>query len=230
MKCFIIFFALIVPVGVNAMSRADVELYPEVARYSEMRIAEFDQIPADRKLVLEKVSAFIRSQREKDQPARLIFVCTHNSRRSHLAQIWAQAAAAYYRIPGVEASSGGTEATAFNPRAIAALERCGIQIRVSESRNDNPRYSVTFDSSGNSLVGFSKVYNEPPNPTRSFCAVMTCTQADESCPVVPGCDSRIAVPYEDPKVSDNSPEESETYDLRCRQIAREMFYVMSRVR
>lgn len=204
-------------------------LYPDVAQYVQQRVAELEQIPAARREELEQLSQYVGRCRSAGRPARLTFICTHNSRRSHFAQIWAQVAAAYYAIPQVETFSGGTEATAFNPRTIEALRRCGLQITVTDKAATNPRYAVRFQESGAALAGFSKIYNMPPNPTQAYCAVMTCSQADQACPTAAGCDQRIALPYDDPKVSDDTPQEAATYDARCAQIAREMLYVMSRV-
>jgi hypothetical protein len=129
----------------------------------------------------------------------------------------------------VKTFSGGTEHTAFNPRAIAALERAGFAIRQTLAGGDNPRYQVRFVGDGPAVEAFSKVYSESPNPSREFCAIMTCSQADEACPVVDGAAERIALTYDDPKASDGTPEEAATYDERCAQIAREMLFALSMV-
>lgn len=162
---------------------------------------------------------------------RLTFICTQNSRRSHLAQLWAAIAADEYAVENVTTFSGGTEATAFNPRAVAALRRVGVVIPEPET-SSNPRYEVRFSESSPRTpeTCFSKVYDEAPNPQDGFCAVMTCTQADEACPYVPGADKRLALPYVDPKAADDTPQEAATYDERCEQIAREMLYVFSEVK
>jgi arsenate reductase (thioredoxin) len=203
------------------------ELLPEVARYVDARMAEFGAIPAERRAQLERVSEYIRDCQSEGRPARLTFVCTHNSRRSHFGQIWAQIAAARDGLAQVETFSGGTEATALNPRSVDALRRCGLRITADDPTAANPRYRVSFSVDSEPLICFSKVFDAPPNPTNRFCAVMTCSEADESCPTVPGCDLRIAITYEDPKSADDSPQESATYDRRCRQIAREMLYLIS---
>jgi len=158
----------------------------------------------------------------------MTFICTHNSRRSHLSQIWAAVAAAKFGIMDVETFSGGTESTAFNPRAVAALERSGLAIE-SDASEDNPRYQVTFSKTLDPLVCFSKVYSSDPNPDSGFCAIMTCDSADRSCPTVSGSSTRIAIPYEDPKVADGTDQEAAKYDERCAQICREMLYVFSKV-
>ena len=201
---------------------------PILPGYVNQRAGEFDQISDDRKQQLDKLSNYVRSRIDAKLPTRLTFICTHNSRRSQLAQIWAMTAAANYGIPGVEAFSGGTEATAFNPRAIGALRRAGFEI-PNPSDGNNPHYLVRYHPAAAPLECFSKVYSHSPNPTMDFCAVMNCSQADRSCPNVAGAADRIAIAYDDPKAFDGTPQESAKYDERCRQIAREMLYVFSSI-
>ena len=188
---------------------------------------ETSQIPSERKKVLRQVSDYIREKREEEKTAKLTFICTHNSRRSTLSQIWAAVFAHYYEIAGVESFSGGTEATAFNPRAVAAIERAGF--RVENKEGENPHYRVYFSDKLEPLECFSKTYDDPFNPQKDFAAVMTCSDADQNCPFIPGASKRISLPYRDPKESDGTPQESDVYDERCRQIAMEMAYVMSQL-
>ena len=204
-------------------------LYPSLLRYLNDRALSFDRIPSDRRADLAKVADYIRERLTKSDPAKLTFICTHNSRRSHISQIWAQVAAEYYGLDGVATFSGGTEATAFNSRAVAAMQRCGLRITVDQPSSTNPRYRVLTSDASTPQVCFSKVYDAPPNPTKGHCAVMTCAEADEACPLVMGCDLRIPIRYEDPKVADDTEFESQRYDERSAQICREMLYMMSLV-
>lgn len=204
-------------------------LYPALLKYLNDRATEFDTIPADRKAALDRVADYIRERLSRSEPANLTFVCTHNSRRSHLAQIWAQVAAEYYGLNAVQAFSGGTEATAFNPRAVAAIERCGLKVGVDDPNASNPRYSVYSSDSSSPQICFSKTFGDPPNPGSGYCAVMTCSEADDACPLVMGCDLRMPIRYEDPKVADNTDFETQRYDERAAQICTEMLYMMSRV-
>lgn len=203
--------------------------YPVLRAYIEERAGSFESIPSLRKDELAQVIPYIRERVSRSEPTKLTFICTHNSRRSHFAQIWAHVAAECYRIPGIETFSGGTEATAFNPRAVAALQRAGLEITSADSETGNPHYTVTFSQEEHALICFSKVYDSPPNPKHGYCAIMTCAQADEGCPIVHGCDSRIPIRYEDPKVADGTESEAYTYDLRSSQICTEMLYLMSLV-
>ncbi|NNJ27679.1 protein-tyrosine-phosphatase [Alienimonas chondri] len=204
-------------------------MLPELQTYVLARTEEFDQIPAARKAELERLTRYVAEKRAAGEPVRLTFICTHNSRRSHLGQLWAAVAATHYRVSGVETFSGGTEATAFNPRAVAALQRAGVQIE-SDDAETNPRYTATYSDSTPAAVHFSKKYDTPPNPTADFAAIMVCTDADEACPVVAGAAFRLALPYEDPKVADDTPQEATRYDERTAQIGRELLYAFSKVR
>ena len=176
---------------------------------------------------LEPLSRYIFNKISRGETAALNFICTHNSRRSHLGQIWLQMAAAYYEIDLVNAYSGGTEETAFNPRAVAALQRAGFAVEVGIGAN--PKCKVSSDLGSLYLVSFSKKYDHLENPKKDFCTVMTCSEADEACPVIFGADLRVKLLYEDPKSADGTDHERTTYDERCFQIATEMFYVMKQV-
>lgn len=198
----------------------------ELTEYLKNIESDFAGISEERKSQLKKLSDFIQAKKNNKQNCNLIFICTHNSRRSHLSQIWAQVAAYYYGVHNVFCYSGGTEATAFNPRSVKALRKSGLQINQTDT-SDNPVYIVKFANDADTLQGFSKKYDHEHNPQSNFAAIMTCSHADENCPFIPGADARIPITYKDPKESDNTTEEEQTYDERCKQIAVEMFYVFS---
>lgn len=204
-------------------------IFSPIQNLIEESIALFDTISEERKALLSKISAYISAQIAKQEPVRLVYICTHNSRRSHYGQIWAGVAAAYYGIPQVETYSGGTEATAFNERAVAASERLGFSIQ-KRTEEVNPVYKVYFGDDEAPLTVFSKKFDSEINPSNGFCAVMTCNSADKNCPVVLGATARVATPYEDPKAFDGTPEESAMYEARSKQIALETLYVFSLVK
>jgi len=186
------------------------------------------EVSADRQAVLQPLVICIQTKIASQSPINLTFICTHNSRRSHLGQVWAQVAAAYFGIKNVHSFSGGTEATACNPRTIAAFQRAGLEV-VKTTDSENPVYKISFDDSVVSIVAFSKVYDQAPNPSRGFAAIMTCDHAEANCPFIPGAEKRLPIMYIDPKVSDDTPAEAATYDARCRQIATEMKWVFGQV-
>ena len=205
----------------------DTGFYPGLIRYFKARLAEFDLIPADRGRALEHISAYVAERVGKAQPARLTFICTHNSRRSQMAQIWAQTAAEFFAVPGVSAFSGGTEATAFDPRALSAMVRAGFRIDRG-SPEDNPVYTVFAGNGLAPVRAFSKAFLDPFNPRNGFCAVLTCASADRDCPVITSADERVLLPYEDPKRHDGTDQEPARYDTTCREICREMGWVFAR--
>ncbi|MEO9483257.1 MAG: protein-tyrosine-phosphatase [Ekhidna sp.] len=181
------------------------------------------EVEESRKPVLQQLAEYIRG----NTYPQLNFICTHNSRRSHLSQVWAQV---FAHQEGIQVStfSGGTEATAFNPNAVSALRRAGLAI--SEAAGDNPKYQVSFDDQLEPMICFSKTFDDLVNPKTDFAAIMTCSEADADCPYVPGADTRIKLFYKDPKISDGTPEERQTYDARCAQIANEMRYIFSSIK
>lgn len=201
-------------------------MHTRLREYIKGALLHTHAIPATRKTTLEEVARFVATKRAAGEAAELVFICTHNSRRSQMAELWAAAAAGHFGIDGVRTFSGGTEATAFNPRAVAAMQRAGFLVR--NPGGENPRYRVTFSDDAPLLECFSKTYDDPFNPDQGFAAIMTCSDADEACPVVLGAALRARLPYEDPKLADGTPEEVSRYDARCLQIATEMLYLFSR--
>ena len=210
-------------------SAANSSLLPPLRPYVDEVANELDQVRAQRRAVLNEIVATIADRLKAGKPAELTFICTHNSRRSHMSQIWAQTAAYYYGLDQVTAFSGGTEVTACNCRTVTAMRRVGFDIQDATT-GDNPIYLVRYASDRPIIRAYSKLYNADANPTRDFIALMTCNVADKSCPVVKGSIARYAIHYTDPRLCDDTPTETTAYNERCREIAREMLYIMSEVR
>ncbi len=181
----------------------------------------------ERKELLDVLINHISEKQSKKEEIKLNFICTHNSRRSQFAQVWATVAAHFHRVD-VSCYSGGTEATAFNERAISSLKRSGF--RVSKEGSENPIYQIYFTEGDENIRAFSKIYNANENPLSEFAAIMTCSDADTNCPIIPGAEKRIPLLYNDPKEFDNTPFEPEKYDERSLQIASEMFYIFSKIK
>ena len=197
---------------------------PSLAEYLR-DLPEEAVIPEKRRRVLGDLAAYLSALLAEKKTIPLVFICTHNSRRSQFAQVWASVMAARYRLEGLRAYSGGTEATALNPRVAAALRRAGFQLQAEGA--GNPVYRIRFAVDVDPLSCFSKVYDHPSNPSSDFVAVMTCSEADAGCPFVAGASFRQSLPYDDPKEYDDTPEEAGRYDERCAQIALEMNYLFS---
>lgn len=191
-------------------------------------VLDIHNISEERKTVLQPLIDYITEKTKANEAIRLNFICTHNSRRSHLSQIWAQTMANYYHIDHVSCYSGGTEATAMFPKVGETLTNQGFDI-IQLSEGTNPVYGIKYSENEPAIIAFSKEFGAPFNPVSEFAAIMTCSSADEACPMVLGCDKRIAVTYEDPKKSDGTPQQDETYLKRSKQIATEMKYVFSNI-
>ena len=188
-----------------------------------------NSITADRKNVLQPLVDFIQDKVNKAQLINLNFICTHNSRRSHLSQVWAQSMASYFNIKNVFCYSGGTEATALFPSAAEALSESGFKIEKL-SNETNPVYAIKFSETEHPVIGFSKTYDAEFNPVSNFAAIMTCSSADAGCPFIAGAEKRIPITFEDPKAFDGTPQQAEKYKERSLQIATELKYVFSQVK
>jgi arsenate reductase len=188
-----------------------------------------ENLLAERKETLQPLIDFIQSKVINQQEIRLNLICTHNSRRSHLAQIWAQTASAYFNIKNVFCYSGGTEATAMHPMIAKTLENQGFKVNII-SEGSNPVYTIKYSENEHPIIGFSKSYNDDFNPKSEFVAILTCSQADGGCPFIAGAEKRIPITFEDPKAFDNTPQQVEKYEERSLQIATEMFYVFSQIK
>lgn len=188
----------------------------------------FNAISKERKETLHPLVQFIQSKIDKGKSIRINFICTHNSRRSHLSQIWAQVAAAYFEIPNVHCYSGGTEETALYPKVAETLTNQGFTV-FKIAKSTNPIYAIKYAANALPIIGFSKKQDSPFNPASHFAAVMTCAQADDGCPFIVGAEKRIPITYEDPKASDNTPEQTQVYAERSLQIATELCYVFSKI-
>lgn len=185
-------------------------------------------ISEDRKVVLQPLVEYIQHKVDNGKPININFICTHNSRRSHLTQIWAQTVADYFNMSQVNCYSGGTESTALFPKVADTLSNAGFDIqKIAESTN--PVYAIKYSDNSMPIIGFSKRYDNPFNPVSEFVAIMTCSQADGECPFIAGAEKRVAITYEDPKEFDNTPKENEAYQSRSIQIAKEMLYVFSNI-
>ena len=186
-------------------------------------------VSEERKTVLKPLADYIQNKVNANEEIRLNFICTHNSRRSHLSQIWAQTMAFQFGIKNVYCYSGGTEATAMFPKVGETLVNQGFQIQKL-SEEQNPVYAVKFDDNQYPNICFSKAYFDDFNPKTNFGAIMTCNNADEGCPMVFGAEARFSIKYDDPKAFDGTDLMNEKYAERSLQIASEMYFVFSQIK
>ena len=186
-------------------------------------------VSEERKEVLQPLVDYIQNKVNLNDTIRLNFICTHNSRRSHLSQIWAQTMAFQFVIKNMFCYSGGTEATAMFPKVAETLLNQGFEIQQL-SKNENPVYAIKFSENEQPIIGFSKTYFDAFNPKTNFGAIMTCNNADQGCPMVFGAEARFSIKYDDPKAFDGTEVMSEKYAERSLEIASEMYYVFNQIK
>ena len=179
-------------------------------------------ISDQRKELLKPLKEYLSSKIKQKSVVNLNFICTHNSRRSQLSEVWAKIIGDFYGL-NINTFSGGIEITACNERTINSLSRLGFKIK--NLGGENPHYEIKYADNKTPITLFSKLYDDPANPKTGFAAVMSCSHTDENCPFIPGAEKRISLPYEDPKAYDNTADEAKIYDERSIQIATEMKYV-----
>ena len=202
-------------------------LYHKIA--TQIEALDVNSITSERKNILQSLIDYIQLKTDDNELVNLNFICTHNSRRSHLSQVWAQTVSNYYNIKNVFCYSGGTEATALFPVAAKTLEDTGFKIEKL-SNETNPVYAIMYQENAHPVIGFSKTYNAAFNPTSEFAAILTCSSADKGCPIIAGAEKRIPITYEDPKAFDNTPLQLEKYKERSLQIATEMKHVFANIK
>lgn len=188
-----------------------------------------NQISENRLAVLQPLSQYIQERVNEDQKIRLHFICTHNSRRSHFSQVWAQTLALYFNIENVLCYSGGTAVTALFPLVAQTFKKNGFHVEKI-SRGDNPIYTIKYAENEPALIGFSKTVEDNFNPQSCFAAIMTCSHADSECPLVNGAEARFPINFEDPKAFDDSPLNVQKYNEKSLEIATELFYVFSKIK
>lgn len=111
---------------------------------------------------------------------RVLFLCTHNSARSQMAQGLLN----WLAPDRYEAYSAGTQATSVNPLAIKAMAELGIDISGHTSKTLDVYRGLTFD-----LV------------------VTVCSAAQEACPFFPGARRQVHWGFADPSDVQGSDEE-----------------------
>jgi protein-tyrosine-phosphatase len=202
----------------------DIDLYIQNL-IEEVRFSVTDQ---GRQLILQSISEYLTKKAKSGDEANLMFVCTHNSRRSQLAQVWAILLSEKLNVKNLDFYSAGTETTAFHPNAVGTLQRSGVNI-ITDEVGANPKYFL------NELEGFqnqrfwSKAIGDPSLPKKDFAAIMVCSDADVNCPMVPGAEERFSLTFDDPKISDGKRDSDQVYDKRSRQIALDIARIFSSV-
>ncbi|PQJ78736.1 hypothetical protein [Polaribacter porphyrae] len=182
----------------------------------------------NRKIQLLKIAETIAKEYTTNEIVHLNFICTHNSRRSQLGQVWGFYAAHYFNL-NIKAFSGGTEVTAFFRNTVKTLQKVGFYFHVVDFNHQNPTYEISFDGSRASIYGFSKLFSHKDN-LEPYMAITTCNNADKNCPFIPEATHRFHLPFVDPKVSDGTSEFEKVYLNTNRQIAGEIYFIFNKVK
>jgi arsenate reductase len=185
-------------------------------------------ISDERKTLLLKISDAIAKEHILNKEVNLNFICTHNSRRSQLGQVWGFYAAHYFKL-NINAFSGGTEVTAFYRNTVKTLQKVGFEFQLTDFSHQNPTYQISFKGTNKAVLGFSKLYSNPLNK-EPFMAITTCNNADVNCPFIPTASHRFHLPFVDPKHADGSDIQEETYLQTSQQIAGEIYFIFSEVK
>ena len=185
-------------------------------------------IDENRIKLLESIAIFIANEFKNNKPINLNYICTHNSRRSQLAQIWSCYATHYFKLKNVESFSGGTAVTAFFRNTVKTLQEVGFKFQILEFSHQNPAYLISYENCINPIIGFSKLYDNEHNK-KPYIAITTCSSADENCPFIPDAIQRYHLPFNDPKKFDNTLYQSEKYLEANKQIAGEIHYIFNLV-
>ncbi|HEX9055976.1 MAG TPA: arsenate reductase ArsC [Ktedonobacterales bacterium] len=111
---------------------------------------------------------------------RVLFICTHNSARSQMAEGWLRSLAG----DRYDAYSAGTEATSVRPLAIRAMAEVGIDISAQSSKTLHAYLSQPWDY-----------------------VITVCDDANEACPVFPGGRVRLHWSFPDPSKASGSEEQ-----------------------
>jgi arsenate reductase len=111
------------------------------------------------------------SERPPVTRRRVLFLCTHNSARSQMAEGWLRALGS----DRFEAASAGTEATRVHPLAIAAMGEIGVDLRGHASKTLDRFVAAPWDH-----------------------VITVCDAANESCPVFPAAAARLHWSFDDP--------------------------------
>lgn len=183
----------------------------------------------ERHNLLMRIASSITDEYNERDRLNINFICTHNSRRSQMGQVWAFYAVEYFELDNIFSYSGGTEVTAFHRNTVKCLQRVGFEFSVVDFSHQNPRYLISFKGTNKSILGFSKVFDNEEN-IYPYLVITTCDSAHANCPFIPDAIHRFHLPFVDPKTSDGTDQMCETYTATSKQIAAEMYLIFQEVK
>ena len=145
----------------------------------------------------------------------IVFICTHNSRRSIFCEVWANILANKY-LKNINFYSAGTERTSIHNEVIKSFSRLGIKTKEN-----------TIQIGETSIILKSKILKELK--LDSFISIFTCGEAEESCPIDRRSQINIPLLFDDPKRYDGLKNERIEYDKTCSLIAKKLNFIIKRI-
>ena len=139
----------------------------------------------------------------------IVFICTHNSRRSQFCEAWSKVLANRYGL-NISFSSAGTTKTSVYKEVINSLKRAGVDINEKGILNIEGKTSILY----------SKTLDDIKE--NKFISITNCTDAEKNCPLDPRSHLNLNIFYDDPKKFDGMENEKKEYDKTSVSIAAEI--------
>lgn len=170
---------------------------------------------------IERYAREIAQHIKESGSANIVYVCTHNSRRSQFAQFWSAYHTDALKLP-ITSYSAGTERTACHSNVLEVLRLEGFSITSEEA---NHKVMLNHKS----FVELSSKTLDSDDLPEEYFAIMTCSDADENCPYIPDALDRFRLTFKDPKWSDNSAEAIQVYQETSKQISTDINYLLEHI-
>ena len=142
-------------------------------------------ISEKRKALLNDLASSLKKEivlkEQNDDSVAVVYLCTHNSRRSHFAQVWGHIASVYFGVSNLKNLFRRYSCYACHPNTIAALKQIGFDIKCDDLSCENPLYHVYYNDE-EFIECYSKANSDESLPQKDFIAVMTCSDSVTTAP------------------------------------------------
>ncbi|UBM58093.1 hypothetical protein LAG90_14900 [Marinilongibacter aquaticus] len=182
---------------------------------------DFETISRTRKTELGRLAQFIKEKANKEQEVSVNFIGESNSHRSILAQAWASLYAFVFHLP-IRVFSSGLETVSVDADVLNSLKKQGF--RVYGKGGDEETHFVWFSHDADPIVLYSKLLNDPINPTHNYVAILTYPQLESDDL------KRADIVFEmKPTEALEGPRADELFDSWAKQIGTEVAYVFNQL-
>ena len=178
----------------------DVYYSLDLQRLRELYLAAGQAVHPGLSIVSAGMEARDQAQADRKRRARVLFLCTHNSARSQLAE------GIMRQLGGdrVEVFSAGSEPSAIHPGAIRVLTSLGIDPNVHHAKHLNQYCNQSFDY-----------------------IITVCDRVRETCPVFPGDPERIHWSFADPAMIEDEEQRQHAFDQTATQLMTRVRYLLT---